>query len=133
MRLESIDTEGVVALDGAVEFLTTVEEFGLPWAVVTNADHGLATARLGAGGITPPVLTTVEEVPAGKPDPAIYRLGAQRIGVPIERCLVVEDSPAGIGAGVAAGAIVAALRRDEGHLRIEGLPELTRALRAART
>ena len=34
---------------------------------------------------------------------------------------------------VAAGAIVAALRRDEGHLRIEGLPELTRALRAART
>ena len=133
MRLESIDTEGVVALDGAVEFLATVEGFGLPWAVVTNADHGLATARLGAGGITPPVLTTVEEVPAGKPDPAIYRLGAQRIGVPIERCLVVEDSPAGIGAGVAAGAIVAALRRDEGHLRIEGLPELTRALRAART
>lgn len=53
MRLESIDTEGVVALDGAVEFLTTVEEFGLPWAVVTNADHGLATARLGAGGIAP--------------------------------------------------------------------------------
>ena len=72
-------------------------------------------------------------MPAGKPDPAIYRLGAQRIGVPIEECLVVEDSPAGIGAGVAAGAIVAALRRDEGHLRIEGLPELTRALRAART
>ena len=52
--------------------------------------------------------------------------------MPIQRCLVVEDSPSGIAAGVAAGATVAALRRDEGHLRVEDLRELTAALRAAR-
>lgn len=132
MRREAADTEGVVACEGADVLIDALSELDLPWAVVTNADRTLATARLSAAHIAPPVLTTVEEVPAGKPDPAIYHLGAARIGIPIERCLVVEDSPSGIAAGLAAGAVVAVLRRDDGHLRIADLRELAASLRTAR-
>ena len=42
----------------------------------------------------------------GKPDPACYLLGAQRLGVPMGECLVFEDAPVGIRAGEAAGADV---------------------------
>ena len=46
----------------------------------------------------------------GKPDPEPYLKGAARLGVPAPKCLVVEDAPAGIRAGKAAGALVVAFR-----------------------
>ncbi len=128
MRREAADIDGVVPAPGAHELLTTIADLGLPWAVVTNADRPLASARLAAAGIDAPELVTVELVPVGKPDPAIYRLGAQRLGVDIGRCLVVEDSASGVASGRAAGAVVAALGRDDAHVRIEGLADLTALL-----
>jgi len=60
-----------------------------------------------AAGINPPaVLVTAEDVASGKPDPACYVLGAQRLGVPVQDCLVFEDASVGIRAGEAAGADV---------------------------
>ena len=51
----------------------------------------------------PPVSVAAEDVAAGKPDPACYRLGRQRTGIgEQERVLVVEDSPSGVMAGKAA-------------------------------
>lgn len=47
-----------------------------------------------------------EMVAQGKPDPAIFLLAAQTLGVVPERCLVIEDSLAGIRAGQAAGMCV---------------------------
>lgn len=132
MAAETLDVDGVVALPGAHEMLATLDALGLPWAVVTNADRPLALARLGAGGITPRELVTVDQVPVGKPDPAIYRLAAATIGVDIERCLVVEDSASGVAAGLAAGALVAAIGRDDADLRIDGLADLDALLRADR-
>jgi sugar-phosphatase len=49
------------------------------------------------------VLIAAEDVSAGKPDPDGYMKAAAALGVDIGRCLVVEDAPAGIGAGRAAG------------------------------
>lgn len=49
------------------------------------------------------------EVPRGKPDPAIFLLAARRLSVPSPRCAVVEDAPAGIIAGRAAGMTVIAV------------------------
>lgn len=54
-------------------------------------------------------LTTIEDVPAGKPDPAGYRLTAERLNVLPEFCLAIEDSPAGIIAAKAAGMRVLAV------------------------
>jgi beta-phosphoglucomutase-like phosphatase (HAD superfamily) len=42
-------------------------------------------------------------VSRGKPDPEPYELGARKLGLETSECLVIEDSPAGIKAGKAAG------------------------------
>ena len=59
----------------------------------------------------PPVSVTAEEVDAGKPDPACYNLGRERIGLSSssDKVLVVEDAPSGIKAGKAAGCSVLGL------------------------
>ncbi|MFT0475364.1 HAD-IA family hydrolase [Pseudomonas antarctica] len=99
------DVEGVVAIPGAIEFLNRLP--GDQWALVTSAPKELALRRLQAAGISPPaVLVTAEDVANGKPDPACYVLGAQRLGVCVQDCLVFEDAMVGIRAGEAAGAAV---------------------------
>jgi glycerol 3-phosphatase-1 len=60
---------------------------------------------------TPEHLVSAEQVAKGKPDPACYRLGAQRLNVRDgdNDVLVLEDAPAGVRAGIAAGYKVVAL------------------------
>ncbi len=55
------------------------------------------------------VVLTREDVEQPKPDPEIYRLAAEKLEVPPEECLVLEDSPNGVRAGVAAGMNVVAV------------------------
>ena len=104
-RFEIEDAEGVTACPGASEILASLPAGS--WAVVTSGTRALATARLQAAGLpTPAVLITADDVEAGKPDPAGYMAASRELGVPIEECLVLEDSPAGLAAGIAAGAQV---------------------------
>jgi sugar-phosphatase len=56
-----------------------------------------------AGLPVPPVLVTADDVEVGKPDPAPFLLAARSLGLPPERCLVIEDAPAGITAARRAG------------------------------
>jgi sugar-phosphatase len=96
------DTGDVVATAGAAELIDAVP--GHRWGVVTSAPLRLATARLAAAGLPiPRTLVTADDVAAGKPDPAPFRLGAQRIGYTATRCLAIEDAPAGISAAARAG------------------------------
>ena len=107
-RGEIEDLDGVVPIAGAVDFVKRLPPDR--WAVVTSATVPLAEARLKAAGVTPPALMiTAEQVERGKPDPAGYRLAAERLGVDIADCLVFEDAEAGIRAGEAAGAGVVAV------------------------
>jgi sugar-phosphatase len=48
-------------------------------------------------------VVTADDVSVGKPDPAPYLMGASRLGFPPERCLVIEDAPAGVISAKAAG------------------------------
>jgi HAD superfamily hydrolase (TIGR01509 family) len=128
LDLQYDDLADVVAAPGAVELLAVLDRLDLPWAVVTSADVRLAKARLGAAGIDPPLLVTVEDVVRGKPDPEGYRLAADRLDVGPAACLVVEDSEPGLAAGRAAGMRTAALRGLDGDLRISDLGELARVL-----
>lgn len=50
-----------------------------------------------------PVAVTMEDTTRGKPDPEVFLLAAQRLGIPPERCLVFEDAPVGIQAAKAGG------------------------------
>ncbi|GAA1581798.1 sugar phosphatase [Actinomadura kijaniata] len=107
-ELEASRSDGVAALPNAVGLLASLD--GLPWAVVTSMDRGALLQRTGAAGVPlPRVVVTAEEVERGKPDPAGYLLAARRLGVDPARCVVVEDAPAGVRAGRAAGAAVLAV------------------------
>jgi sugar-phosphatase len=99
---EVADTDGVVAIDGAARLLQALPHDA--WAVVTSGSNALATARLGRAGLpVPGTLVTADDVRQGKPAPEPYLVGAERLGIPVARCLVVEDAPAGIQAARAAG------------------------------
>src|SRR2546426_756433 len=79
--------------------------------VLVDSTRALAQVRIGAAGLPKPKqMVTSTDVQHGKPDPEPYLKGAQILGVPAADCLVVEDAPAGIRAGKAAGARVLALR-----------------------
>ena len=108
-RREIADVDGVIPLPGAMELLQA-----LPlrrWAIVTSCTRPLAGVRIGAAGLPKPRhLVTSTDVKHGKPDPEPYLKGAQFLGVPASDCIVIEDAPAGIRAGKAAGARVIALR-----------------------
>lgn len=110
-ELELIDLDDVASCPGAAELLAGLDGADcMPWAIVTSGIVPLVTARMKAAGLRlPDVLVTAEAVATGKPDPEGYRLAAQRLGVTAERCVVVEDAPAGIRAGRAAGATVVAV------------------------
>nr|BFE57235.1 sugar phosphatase [Dactylosporangium thailandense] len=124
LELQYADLDDVVPTPGTARLLVALKELELPWAVVTSADRRLASARLGAVGIEPPLLVTVEETPRGKPHPDPYLAAAARLGVDPAACLVVEDSRPGIDAGHAAGCTVAALRGLDADLRITTLADL---------
>ena len=131
LELQYDDLSDVRATPGTGELLAELARRGLPWAVVTSADVRLARARLGAAGVRPPLLITAEDVRAGKPDPESYLLAARMLNADPARCLVVEDSVAGVRAGQAAGATVAALKGVPGDLPIASLSELAGLIRAA--
>jgi sugar-phosphatase len=104
---ESTDVEGVVALAGSIALLEKLDYMGVPWAIVTSGTYSVATARISAAGLpTPKVLVTPELVTKGKPDPEPYLLGAEKLGLSIQDCIVFEDAPAGIEAGIASSADV---------------------------
>jgi HAD superfamily hydrolase (TIGR01509 family) len=96
---------------GAADLLLSVREAGLATALVTTtprrlADIVLRTIRDDLGGDPFDHTVCGDEVPARKPDPAPYLLAMEALGVEPAECVVVEDSQAGIAAGLASGAAV---------------------------
>jgi mannitol-1-/sugar-/sorbitol-6-phosphatase len=106
-RREMADLEGVVLLPGARELLNSLPKER--WTIATSCTRPLAEVRLRAAGLPiPTTLTTSSDVKAGKPDPEPYLKAAEKLGVAASDCIVVEDAPAGVRAGKAAGARVIA-------------------------
>jgi sugar-phosphatase len=124
LELQYDDVADVTAAPGAAKLLAELGRLGLPWAVVTSADPPLARVRLAAAGIGPALLVTSDDVRHGKPDPEGYLLAARKLGADPRRCLVVEDAEAGVRAGRAAGAVVAALKGVPADIPIADLHEL---------
>ena len=111
-RREIEDVEGVVPLPGALELLNAIPKNR--WAIATSCTKPLARVRIRAAGLPMPrFLVTSNDVRQGKPDPEPYQKAAAMIGAAAQECVVIEDAPAGIRAGKAAGARVLALRTTE--------------------
>ena len=131
-QIEATDIEGIVALPGALTLLSTLNEAGIPWAIVTSGSVPVAHARHRAAGLPmPEVFITAEQVKHGKPAPDAYLLGAERLGLPADQCAVVEDAPAGLLSGLAAGCRTIAVnvpadapRLDEADLVLSSLDDL---------
>ena len=108
-RMEMEDLAGVEPLPGARELLRSLPPDR--WSIVTSSTRALAGVRLRAAELSiPKSLVTSSDVTNGKPHPEPYLKAASVLGYPAAECVVVEDVPAGIRAGKAAGARVIAFR-----------------------
>ncbi|KAK7714176.1 DL-glycerol-3-phosphatase [Diaporthe eres] len=106
--------EDAYEIPGARALLKEIGDHHIPWAIVTSGTVPLVTGWLKVLGLpNPEHLVTAESVQNGKPDPSCYILGLERIGLAgadeNANVLVLEDSPAGIKAGKAAGCKVLGL------------------------
>ncbi|MET8410393.1 HAD-IA family hydrolase [Streptomyces sp. NPDC005195] len=80
------------------------------WAIVTSGDRESVHQRFAAAGLPlPGVQVFGADVERAKPEPDCFALASSRLGVDPSRCLVVEDAPAGVRAGKAAGCTVVGL------------------------
>jgi mannitol-1-/sugar-/sorbitol-6-phosphatase len=96
---------GETAVPGAALLLDAIPSDR--WAIVTSAVADIARRRVAGVGLpVPSVLVGAEDVLAGKPDPEGYTRAANALGFNPARCVVVEDTSAGVQAGDAAGARV---------------------------
>ncbi|MDC4233358.1 HAD family phosphatase [Actinomyces sp. B33] len=102
-----IEASGPPWMPAAPDFIARTRSLGIPLALVTSAWARIArTVADGApaGGFD--LVVAGDEVDRPKPAPDAYLEAARRLGAPIGDCLVVEDSPTGIRAGLASGARV---------------------------
>ncbi|MGD0791807.1 MAG: HAD family hydrolase [Terriglobales bacterium] len=106
-RREMEDLDGVVLLPGARQLLNILPPER--WTIATSCTRPLAEVRLRAAGLPiPKTMITSSDVKIGKPDPEPYLKVAAKLGFAASDCIVVEDAPAGVRAGKAAGARVIA-------------------------
>lgn len=101
---------------GALALLTECRAAGVPTALVSASHRRLLDAVADAvadhPGMPDPafdVTVAGDEVDQGKPHPEPYLEAARRLGVAIDSCVVIEDSPTGVASGQASGAYVLAV------------------------
>lgn len=104
--------EGVNAVAGAVAFVRALPA-DLPRAIVSSSSTEWIRAHLNHIGLSDAfgdhLYSGREHVANGKPAPDLYLFGAARLGIPIEACAIIEDSPVGVTGAVASGARVIGL------------------------
>jgi glycerol-1-phosphatase len=104
--------DSAVEIAGARALLDQLNDNNVPWCIVTSGTTPLVTGWLDRLELAHPEnLVVAEHVQRGKPDPECYRLGSSKLKLPQENpsILVLEDAPAGVRAGKAAGFKVVAL------------------------
>ncbi|KAK8216427.1 putative glycerol-3-phosphate phosphatase [Phyllosticta capitalensis] len=108
--------QDAVEIPGSRALLAELDKVGAPWAIVTSGTRPLVTGWLEVLKLAKPkVLITAEDVTNGKPDPACYLVGAEKLQLPKGQAVVVfEDAPAGVRSGKAAGFKVVALATTHG-------------------
>ena len=105
-------TDGVGEVAGAVAFIRSLPP-GLSKAIVSSSSTQWIAAHLAhiglAGAFGDHLYSGREHVRRGKPAPDLYLHAAAALGVPIERCAIIEDSPVGATGAVASGGYVVGL------------------------
>ncbi|MEX0347424.1 MAG: HAD family hydrolase [Rhizobiaceae bacterium] len=97
--------DNVVAFEGALDLWHRLSDAGIHQAIVSNSDRWIVNLNLEQIGLQEPRLLTVSrnDVRQGKPDPEPYLRAAYLLGIEPRDAIVLEDSPPGAKAGIAAG------------------------------
>lgn len=131
--LDAFMAEGrhlVRPFDGALSLLRSLPESS--WAIATSGRRTAVHRRFAWAGLPlPGVQVCAGDVARGKPDPECYLQAAQQLGAGPARCLVVDDSPAGVAAGKAAGCAVYAVSTTHSPARLAAADRCYGSLLAA--
>ncbi|BCJ62897.1 haloacid dehalogenase [Micromonospora endophytica] len=109
-RILELFRTGLQWRPGALALLGAVRQARIPTALVTSSGRALVEIALDTlGRDSFDVVVCGDEVDSTKPHPEPYLTAARLLGVPIERCVAIEDSPTGVASAAAAGAAVLAV------------------------
>ncbi|MFI2666190.1 HAD family hydrolase [Micromonospora carbonacea] len=110
---------------GALGLLRAVRAAGIPTALVTSSGRPLVEVALDTlGRDSFDAVVCGDEVDAAKPHPEPYLTAARLLGVPIDRCVAIEDSPTGVASALAAGAAVLAVPAEVPIAPADGVHQL---------
>lgn len=118
---------GIAPMPGALEFVQTLEG---PFCVASNGPRNKIETTLQAAGLLPwfsQRIVSAYEVKSWKPAPGLILAACELLGLAPAHCLLVEDSHAGVQAGLAAGVQVVGYGVDTDFARYEGRPDFYRA------
>lgn len=103
-----------ILFDGIKELMEYLDEKGLGLAIASASPRAEIEEMLACTGLNKQIQIVLsgEEFEKSKPNPEIYLAAAEKLGVDIKNCIVIEDSEYGIAAGKQAGAYVIA-RKEE--------------------
>ena len=103
---EYIDLHSIPEKKGLKELLNYLKQQNIPFAIATSTERKRASKYWEMAKITDLVSASVcgDEVTNSKPDPEIFLTAAKKLHVPIQDCMVVEDSINGLKAARASGA-----------------------------
>jgi len=125
-RLEELIRDGQFsAFPDALRFVQSIAALGLPSAVASsskNANGMMKAVKLPSGRSLFDIFSVNVcgwDLPKGKPDPAIFLLAAQGLGIEPEACFVAEDAPAGIKAALAGGMASLGIARNDDELLLQ--------------
>ena len=106
-EFEAFGRSGVPAVDGVAE---AIDRIATPICIASSGSHARMAVTLGASGLLDRFgerltgrIFSATEVARGKPFPDLFLFAAERLAAAPNRCAVIEDSPAGVTAAVAAG------------------------------
>jgi sugar-phosphatase len=129
--MEIEDTEDLKVLPGVRELLGSLP--AERWAIVTSSTRRLLLARLAVAGLpAPDRLVSADDVVQGKPHPEPYLRGAAMLGLSPTDCIVVEDAPSGVAAGLAAGSRVLGVLGSHEAAELAGATWLVRDMSSVR-
>lgn len=110
----------VAPVGGVIPLIHELRQNRVALAVATSASRSRTHATLAHHGIEEcfRVVVTAEDVISGKPDPAVYRLAAHKLGEPTETLLAIEDAISGVQAAIGAGLLCLAVASHQSRLSL---------------
>lgn len=102
-RVREVSERELVPVTGVVAALDAIT---IPGCVASSSSHTMLDFKLGLTGLADRFagrIFSADDVAHAKPDPAVFLFAAASMGVPPDRCAVIEDSVFGVEAGQGAG------------------------------